>query len=130
MRVLVVDDDRDVRDLVVRCVRSGGCKVLAAGSGQDALSAVSAHGMPDVAVLDVAMAEMDGIELLGLLRQRRPDLPAVFLSVLWSEPDLARMRAAGGVPMRKPFNAQHLQAMVRELHEQGPPEHGAPGAVR
>ncbi|MFG1928908.1 response regulator transcription factor [Cryptosporangium sp. NPDC048952] len=123
MRVLVVDDDRDVRDLIVRSVRSAGCDVLAADSGPAALNAVDAHGMPDVAVLDVAMPEMDGIELLGRLRERRTDLPAVFLSVLWSGPDQARMRAAGGVPMRKPFTTDRLHAVLTDLVGAG----GQPG---
>ncbi|TQS39941.1 response regulator transcription factor [Cryptosporangium phraense] len=115
MRVLVVDDDQDVCDLVVRCVSTVGCEVLAAHSGPAALTVVEIHGMPDVAVLDVAMPEMDGITLLGRLRKRRADLPAVFLSVLWSGHDLARMRDAGGVPMQKPFAADRLRAVLREL---------------
>jgi CheY-like chemotaxis protein len=130
MRVLVVDDDRDVRDLIVRCVRAAGWDVLSAESGRAALTAVATHGMPDVAVLDVAMAGMDGVELLGRLRQQCAALPAVFLSVLWSGPDLARMRAAGGIPMRKPFSAQRLQAVLRELHGERRPESGEQGVRR
>jgi CheY-like chemotaxis protein len=114
-RILVVDDDTDARDLTVRWLHTDGHEVLAAGSGPVALDLVAVHGPPDVAVLDLDMPGMDGIELLSRLRQRTPYLPAAFLTVLWSGPDIARIRATGATYVAKPFTAAVLRAAVRHL---------------
>jgi DNA-binding response OmpR family regulator len=118
-RVLVVDDDGDVRDLVARWLRASGYEVLVADSGRTALAVVEEHGLPHLAVLDVDMDGMDGVALLDALRQRNAGMPALFLTVLWSGPDVARMREAGGVYMAKPFTAAKLRAAVRGLLEGG-----------
>ncbi|HKT03642.1 MAG TPA: response regulator [Rugosimonospora sp.] len=115
MRVLVVEDDDDLREVTARWLRADGHEVLVASSGRGALAAVDRHGMPQAAVLDVAMPGMDGVELLRRLRERDPGLPALFLTVLWSGPQVQRMRAAGGVYMAKPFTAGRLRTAVRGL---------------
>ena len=114
-RVLVVDDDGDLCDLITQWLRADGHEVLAADGGSAALAALQRHGMPDVAVLDVDMPGMDGVQLLGELRARHPQLPALFLTVLWTGPDVARMRAAGAVYLPKPCTAARLRLAVRGL---------------
>ncbi|GGK43170.1 hypothetical protein GCM10010124_40010 [Pilimelia terevasa] len=114
-RVLVVDDERDVRDLVVRRLRADGHEVVAAHDAGSALHAVDRHGRPDAAVLDVDLPGMDGIALLAALRADQPALPAIFLTVLWSGEDIDRMRAADGLYVPKPFTATTLRAALREV---------------
>lgn len=115
IRVLVVDDEPDVRDLIVRWLRRDGHDVLASGSAAAALEAVELHGMPDVALLDVAMPGMDGIELLTELRRRDPRLAAMFVSALWTPGDMNRIRETGAEHLAKPFTVTVLGHVVRRL---------------
>ncbi|HYN98019.1 MAG TPA: response regulator [Pilimelia sp.] len=121
-RVLVVDDEPDVRDLIVRRLRADGHDVTTADNAPGALAAVAIHGLPDAAVLDVDLPGMDGVALLAELRRLRPDLPAVFLTVLWSGDDVARMRLAGGIYVAKPFTAASLRGGLREALATATPE--------
>jgi CheY-like chemotaxis protein len=114
-RVLVVDDDPDLRDLTAQWLRVDGHEVLIAGSAVEALAAVQRFGVPQLAVLDVDMPGIDGVQLLQMLRRREPGLPVLFLTVLWSAADVNRMQAAGGVYARKPCTAEGLRAAVRRL---------------
>ncbi|WP_018680171.1 response regulator [Actinokineospora enzanensis] len=114
VRVLVVDDDADVRELVAGWLRVDGHQVIDVGSAALALDSVD-DGWPQVAVVDVLMPDMDGLDLLARLRQRDGGLPAVALTVLWSGPDVARIRAAGATYLPKPSSGAQLRLVVREL---------------
>ncbi len=109
-RVLVVDDDPDILNLVSFRLRQGGHKVISAGSGEQALAIVEEHGTPEVAVLDVSMPPPDGFELLRLLRARdgAADLPAIFLSARVLPEDIEAGRAMGATYLTKPFVATAL----------------------
>ncbi|MGI5245766.1 response regulator [Dactylosporangium sp. CA-139066] len=109
-RLLVVDDEPDVRDLIVKRLQADGHDVLAAEDGAAALAAVARHGLPEAAILDVDLPGMDGIELLQRLRRQRPDLPAMFLTVLWDGAVSVRVQATGALYVRKPFTADMLRA--------------------
>src|SRR5687767_729329 len=101
-RLLVVDDDQDIRDLVVKVLMRGGHEVLAADGGATALVLVQQHGPPDVAVLDLDMPGMDGFELHQRLRQVDPQLPTLFLTVLWFDDVYARIEQVRGRYLAKP----------------------------
>ncbi|MER7280222.1 response regulator [Dactylosporangium sp. NPDC000244] len=109
-RLLVVDDEPDVRDLIVKRLTADGHDVLAAENGAAALATVAEHGLPEAAILDVDLPGMDGIELLHRLRAARADLPAMFLTVLWDGAVAARARETGAEYVRKPFTADALRA--------------------
>jgi CheY-like chemotaxis protein len=96
-RVVVVNDDPDILNLVQTRLRQRGHKVVAVASGSDALQALAERGAPDVAVLDVSMPEMTGLELLQELRRREglQDLPAVFLSARVLPDDIEAGRRLG-----------------------------------
>src|SRR4051794_7182549 len=81
-RVLVVDDDPDLVRIVTFRLQSKGHRVIGASTAEDALTAVSERGRPDIVVLDVTMPGMNGLDLLGRLRalDGMQDLPAIFLS--------------------------------------------------
>jgi CheY-like chemotaxis protein len=111
-RILVVDDEQDVLELIVRRLHADGHECLAAASGAGALDVVARHGLPDAAILDVDLPGMDGIELLHRLRRDRPDLPAMFLTVLWDGAVVARVRDTGALYMRKPFTTESLRTAL------------------
>ena len=112
--ILVVDDDPDIRGLVEFRLRKAGHDVLAASDGAGALAAVADRGRPDLAVLDVAMPGMSGLELLVALRKRADlrQLPAIFLSARILPSDIAAGRALGASYLAKPFVAPALMAAV------------------
>lgn len=111
-RILVVDDEQDVLELLVKRLRADGHEVLPAASGAEALAAVGRHGLPEAAILDVDLPGMDGIELLDRLRLIRADLPAMFLTVLWDGTVVARVRASGALYLRKPFTTESLRTAL------------------
>ena len=106
-RILIVDDDDDVRTLAAMSLEKvGGHEVRVARSGEEAL-AMLADWRPDVVVLDVMMPGMDGPATLQRIRGDRAtkDLPVVYLTASVVEPDLDRLRTPDitGI-LAKPFN--------------------------
>jgi CheY-like chemotaxis protein len=109
-RVLVVDDDPDVLNLVAFRLRKAQHKVIAVGGGEQALDVVAERGAPDVAVLDVMMPGLDGLTLLQRLRalEGLEQLPAIFLSARVQPEDIEVGRALGATYLTKPFVATAL----------------------
>jgi DNA-binding response OmpR family regulator len=132
-RVLVAEDDQDVRDLVVVTLTRAGLQVLVAADGVEALG-IALEQAPDLAVLDVSMPRMDGLEVTRRIRgdERARGMPVLFLTASVSEEDARRGIAAGAtVVMAKPFVPAELVRRVRALLA-GNPEGGgedAPGAA-
>jgi CheY-like chemotaxis protein len=118
-KLLVVDDDPDILALVQLRLQRAGHRVIGASSGAEALAIVAERGVPDLAVLDVSMPGMSGLELLSTLReQQSKDLPAVFLSARVQPEDIERGRALGATYLTKPFIASALlNAVERALAE-------------
>ncbi|MFP4312142.1 MAG: response regulator [Nitriliruptoraceae bacterium] len=123
-KVLVVDDDDDVRNLVRHRTQRAGHRVLTAGSADEALALIAERGAPELVVLDVAMPGMDGLELLDTLRATDglADLPAIFLSARVQDADIAEGRARGALYLTKPFVANALLNAIDRLLEPTPSE--------
>lgn len=104
-KVLVVEDDPDIRTLLVARIRQMGHRVLAVGTGEDALSLVADKGAPDVAVLDVRMPGMSGLDLLTRLRESTSyaSTPTIFLSGRVQEADIDAGKALGAAYLTKPL---------------------------
>lgn len=115
-RVLVVDDDPDLLTLVGLQLRQHGHRVVTAASGPEALAIVAEKGAPEVAVLDVAMPGMNGLELLKHLRAMDgvADLPAIFLSARVGPEDIAA-GPLGAVYLTKPYVMRALLAAIDRL---------------
>lgn len=78
-RVLVVDDDTEVRSLLAWHLQRQGCTVEEAEDGVEALSVIE-RSVPDVVVTDMAMPRLDGLGLLKAIREKDPDLPVIILT--------------------------------------------------
>lgn len=74
--IMVVDDDEDIRLLYQEELIDEGYQVVSAASGKEALQKLASE-KPDLITLDIRMNEMDGIELLGHIREKHPDLPVI-----------------------------------------------------
>lgn len=120
-RVLVVDDDADVLHLVWTQMRAQGHLVLGASSGPEALEAVQLWGPPQVAVLDVAMPAMDGLELLRQLRAATgiAELPAIFLSARVDRQTVEAAHRLGAAFLAKPFLEEILYAAIEAALARG-----------
>jgi len=123
-RVLIVDDDPDVRLLLDVRLRQQGHLVLTAGCAAEALDLLAAKGPPDVVVLDVLLPGTSGLDLLVQLRSRPglAALPAVFLSGRVEADDIAAGRALGATYLTKPVVISALSdALERALRPAATP---------
>ncbi len=104
--VLVVDDDRDVRDLFADTLRENGHRVEDARDGDDALRLLDEGLRPCLVLSDVLMPRMDGWDLSRALGKREPDLPVVLVT----GDKLLSIRAP---VLDKPASPDELEAMIR-----------------
>jgi CheY-like chemotaxis protein len=116
-RVLVVDDDPNLRQLVTIRLQKAGHRVMSADSAAEALAVVQQRGAPDVVVLDVTMPGMSGLELLPVMRALDgcEDLAAIFLSGRVEHHDVEAGRALNATYLTKPFSAIALCNAVERL---------------
>ncbi|HXU41870.1 MAG TPA: ATP-binding protein, partial [Burkholderiales bacterium] len=110
-RILVVDDNADMRDYVARLLR-GRWQVTTASNGTDALRLIAQRGF-DLVISDVMMPQLDGFGLLQAIKSQQPELPVVLLSARAGEESRAEGMGAGADDyIVKPFTAQQLLAQV------------------
>ncbi len=122
MRILVVDDDRAVRDSLRRSLQFNGYTVQLAGDGQQALE-VLATSRPDAMVLDVMMPRLDGLEVCRRLRGTGDDLPILVLTARDAISDrVAGLDAGADDYLPKPFALEELLARLRALLRRSPPD--------
>ena len=115
MRILVVDDDRAVRDSLRRSLTFNGYTVELAVDGLDALEKVAA-ARPDALVLDVMMPRLDGLEVCRRLRSTGDDLPILVLTARDSVSErVAGLDAGADDYLPKPFALEELLARMRAL---------------
>jgi two-component system OmpR family response regulator len=115
IRVLVVDDEPTISDLLAMALRYEGCEMRTAADGEQALrSAAEFH--PDVVVLDLMLPDLDGMEVLRRLRAETPTLPVLFLTARDSVEDrVAGLTAGVDDYVTKPFSLEEVIARVRAL---------------
>jgi CheY-like chemotaxis protein len=114
-RVLVVDDDPDIRALANKALTQDGHTVSEAGSGREALALIAAH-VPDLLVLDLLMPEQGGLEVLQILRSQDATamMPVVVLTAMDDEINTRSGFALGATDyVTKPFSIPQLAARVR-----------------
>ena len=127
-RVLIVEDEPDIRELVVHHLKREGYQVSAASSGEEALRQVQA-APPDLVILDLMMPAMDGLEVCRRLRQdpATASLPIVMLTAKGDEIDrVLGLEIGADDYVVKPFSPKELLARVRAVLRRSRP---APGAA-
>ncbi|SEP92337.1 MULTISPECIES: response regulator transcription factor [Lentzea] len=130
MRILVVDDDRAVRESLRRSLQFNGYQVETAGDGMQALESVTA-ARPDAMVLDVMMPRLDGLEVCRRLRSTGDDLPILVLTARDAVSDrVSGLDAGADDYLPKPFALEELLARLRALlrraaHDDDAAQHSA-----
>jgi DNA-binding response OmpR family regulator len=115
--ILVADDDPDIVALVSAVLRRAGFDVVEASDGAEALELLRTR-RPQLAVLDISMPKLDGMEVLQFMRAEPESsaVPVVLLSARAQEADVRDGYAQGASKyVRKPFSPRELVAVVREL---------------
>lgn len=126
MRILVVDDDRAVRESLRRSLEFNGYSVELASDGAQALEAIVAN-RPDAMVLDVMMPRLDGLEVARRLRSTGDDLPILVLTARDAVSDrVSGLDAGADDYLPKPFALEELlarlRALLRRSSNEGEPE--------
>jgi DNA-binding response OmpR family regulator len=125
LRVLVVDDEPMVREVVVSYLEREGFKVSEAADGETALRLVL-DGNPDLVVLDVMIPAIDGFEVLTEIRKRR-DVPVILLTARTDEIDRVLCLELGADDyVVKPFSPRELTARVRSVLRRSRPPAPSP----
>ncbi|WP_328901244.1 response regulator transcription factor [Streptomyces sp. NBC_00441] len=115
VRVLVVDDEASLTELLSLALRYEGWEVRSAGDGAAAVRTARAF-RPDVVILDVMLPDMDGLAVLGRLRRELSDVPVLFLTARDSVEDrIAGLTAGGDDYVTKPFSLEEVVARLRGL---------------
>ena len=115
MNVLVVEDERNLADAIVRILSDAGYNAEAVYNGRDGLNAARS-GMYDLCVLDVMLPIMDGLEVVHELRREQSSIPVLMLTALTATANKVEGLDAGADDyMTKPFEAPELLARVRAL---------------
>ncbi|WP_193604921.1 response regulator transcription factor [Nocardioides dongkuii] len=128
-RVLVVDDDKAVRESLRRSLEFNGYEVHLAGDGAEALAGIATVA-PDVVVMDVMMPRLDGIETTRALRSAGNDVPILVLTARDAVSDRVDGLDAGADDyLTKPFALAELLARLRALLRRVVPDEDAPDEV-
>jgi two-component system OmpR family response regulator len=110
VRVLVVDDELSLTELLSMALRYEGWQIRTAGDGHEAVRAAREF-RPDAVVLDMMLPDMDGLSVLGRLRRELPDVPVLFLTAKDAVEDrIAGLTAGGDDYVTKPFSLDGVAA--------------------
>src|ERR1035441_2284821 len=117
-RILVVDDETIIRDLVCSILNKAGFACRPATSGREALALLHSDDSYSVVLSDLIMEGMDGLSLLARIRQEHPDIPVVMVTAVHDiSIALAAIRNGAYDYLLKPFDREQLLAIVRRAME-------------
>lgn len=130
IRVLVVDDESSLSDLLSMALRYEGWEVRAAADGSSAVR-VAREFRPDAVVLDVMLPDFDGLEVLRRMRADAPEMPVLFLTARDAVEDrVAGLTAGGDDYVTKPFSLDEVIARIRAVLRRSAAAPNVPSADR
>jgi DNA-binding response OmpR family regulator len=120
-RVLIVEDDADVRDWIAHCMLTDGHEIrgVPSAAGLRRLHEEEPDYRPDLVLMDYALPDTDGVALLTEASEHWPGLPAVFVTVQWTGEIIDRIERTGAERVAKPFDPDHLRAAARRAITSG-----------
>ncbi len=115
MKVLIVDDQPELRHVLRICLSAAGLEILEAGNGQKALAAVKEHS-PEIIILDVMMPDLNGTEVCSRIRQTAPGTSAYIIMLSARAEVTSRvcgLESGADAYLTKPFEPQEIMAQLR-----------------
>jgi len=117
-RILVVDDEEPIREIISSMLNGVGYKTRQAATGMEALHILKTSGESELMLSDLMMAEMDGVALLERSKEKYPDMPVIMVTAVHDiSVALAAIRNGAYDYLLKPFEREQLVAMVRRALE-------------
>jgi putative nucleotidyltransferase with HDIG domain len=117
-RILVVDDEEPIREIISSMLSAAGYDTRQAASGMEALAILNSSGEFELMLSDLMMAELDGIALLERSKEKYPDMPVIMVTAVHdTSVALAAIRNGAYDYLLKPFEREQLLAMVRRALE-------------
>jgi DNA-binding response OmpR family regulator len=119
-RILIAEDERDIRDLIAFTLRFAGHEVITTANGEEALN-MALQTVPDLILLDVRMPRMTGYEACRQIKaeDKTSNIPVVFLSAKGQESEVQTGLAAGAAEyILKPFSPDNLTERIRVILQQ------------
>ena len=127
-RILVIDDEKDIRTALKQILELEGYEVDLAANGRDGLAKLEEHGA-DLVITDIIMPGIDGVATVGQIKKSRPDLPVIVISgggnvapasyepgAISTSAFLASAQKAGAErTLTKPFERKEIVGAIREL---------------
>jgi DNA-binding response OmpR family regulator len=116
-KILIAEDERDIRDLITFTLGFAGFDVVAAGNGEEALN-LARQEMPDLILMDVRMPRMTGYEACAAMKAdaKMKDIPVIFLSAKGQDAEIQTGLQAGAVDyLLKPFAPDQLTARIQAV---------------
>ena len=119
IRILVVDDDDSIRKYIAKLLTQAGYEVSTASNGRDALAELRTGPEVSLAILDILMPDMDGLETLNEIRKLSGTLPVLMLSALGQTNIIVKAMKAGATDyLVKPFEEEELElAIIKSLEK-------------
>jgi DNA-binding response OmpR family regulator len=116
-KILIAEDERDIRDLITYTLHFAGYEVVAANNGEEAIQ-LTRQEMPDLILLDVRMPRKTGYEACRAIKadEKTKDIPVMFLSAKGQESEIQAGMEAGAVEyLIKPFSPDQLTTRVQAV---------------
>jgi DNA-binding NtrC family response regulator len=123
IRILIVDDDRQMRTVCERVLAKAGYEVSCAETGDEGLAAIrNAPGSIDVLLLDQLLPGMSGMEVLAQLQALFPALPVIIMTGSATEESAAELKGKGACNcLAKPFTPEQLRNAIKQATESSSP---------
>jgi CheY-like chemotaxis protein len=115
IKILIAEDERDIRDLITLTLDFAGYKVVSASNGEEAVS-LARQEIPDLILMDVRMPRMTGYEACALIKadEKLRDIPVIFLSAKGQDSEIQTGLQAGAVDyLLKPFAPEQLTERIQ-----------------
>ncbi|MDO9128463.1 MAG: response regulator [Anaerolineales bacterium] len=116
-KILIAEDERDIRDLIIFTLRFSGYEVVAASNGEEAIQ-LAQQEMPDLILLDVRMPRKTGYEACAAIKadEKTKNIPIIFLSAKGQDSEIQAGLQAGAVEyLLKPFVLDQLTARIQAV---------------
>ncbi len=116
-KILIAEDERDIRDLIIFTLRFSGYEVVAASNGEEAIQ-LAQQEMPDLILLDVRMPRKTGYEACAAIKadEKTKNIPIIFLSARGQDSEIQAGLQAGAVEyLLKPFVLDQLTARIQAV---------------